>query len=170
MIVGEKKLRELYPNLDEDQYQPAGIDLKLGKIMKFNTKGENVYGLVNGQKYLPKQEELSDSAIKMGAGKLEVGYMLEPHIPYIAVVDKKMKIPKNYLQRYYPRSSLLRAGVDVRTAIGDPGFNGYLSFLIINHLDVPFFIQKGERFAQMVLEEVDGVMEGYDGDYNEPTN
>ena len=167
MIIGEKKLRELYPNLDEDQYQPAGIDLKLGTIMTFNNEGHDVYGLVNGEKFLPKQEELSENAIKLDRIKLETGYTLLPHIPYIAVVDKPIKIYKEYVQRYYPRSSLLRAGVDVRTAIGDSGFYGHLSFLIINHNEVPFFIKKGERFAQLVNEEVEGVINEYDGDYNE---
>ena len=35
MILGEKALRELYPGLDDNQYQPAGIDLKLGNVKFF---------------------------------------------------------------------------------------------------------------------------------------
>lgn len=166
MIIGEKKLRELYPNLDENQYQPAGIDLKLGKVMTFHNEQDDVFGLIDDEKILPKQEELPEDAIQL-RGKIKVGYILQPHIPYIAVVDKKMKIPSEYVQFYKPRSSCLRAGITVDTAVGDPGFNGHLSFLIINHNEVPFFIQKGERFAQMVMEKVEGVINEYDGDYNE---
>ena len=66
-----------------------------------------------------------------------------------------------------PRSSLLRAGIDVRTAFGDPGFNGHLSFLLINHTDEIFVIEKGVRFAQMVNINTSDVDDGYDGDYNE---
>ena len=34
MIIGEKILRDMYPNLDEKQYQPNSIDLKLEKSQK----------------------------------------------------------------------------------------------------------------------------------------
>ena len=166
MINGESILREQYVGLDEEQYQPAGIDLKLGNIKVFNNK-QKVYGIANGVKQLPEQEDMQESVVQLGNKKLEVGFLLEPHQPYIAVVKNKVEIPLDTLQLYLPRSSLLRAGVDVRTAVGDPGFHGHLSFLIINHNDVPFFIQKGERFAQMICIKVQGVEDGYDGDYNE---
>ena len=166
MIIGEIYLRQIYPGLDDNQYQPAGIDLKLGQINVFDNK-DDVYAIVNNVKQLPNQTELPESAVKIGSTKLEVGYTLEPHKPYIAVVDKKIKIDKDCAQIYLPRSSLLRAGVDVRTALGDPGFDGHLSFLIINHNDVPFFIKRGERFAQLINIKVEGVESEYDGDYNE---
>lgn len=166
MILGEKALRELYPGLDDNQYQPAGIDLKLGNVKFFYNK-EEVYGIVNGVKQLPEQKDVKENVVKLGSTKLEVGFMLEPHKSYIGVVKNKVKIPLDILQLYYPRSSLLRAGVDVRTAVGDPGFDGHLSFLIINHNDKPFFIKKDERFAQMVCMRLDGATNGYDGDYNE---
>ena len=166
MIVGEKRLREMYPDLDEDQYQPAGIDLKLGNIKTLDNVND-VYALVKGTKQLPEQVDLDESVVKNGGSHLETGFMLEPHHSYIAVVKDKIRIPLNIVQTYYPRSSLLRAKVDLRTAVGDPGFHGHLAFLIINHNDKPFFITKGERFAQAISYEVDGVIEGYDGDYNE---
>ena len=57
--------------------------------------------------------------------------------------------------------------MDVRTDFGDPGFYGHLSFLLINHNTVPFFIKKGERFAQLIDIGVNGADNEYDGDYNE---
>ena len=57
MILGEKALRELYPGLDDNQYQPAGIDLKLGNV-KFLYNKEEVYGSVNGVKQLPEQKDV----------------------------------------------------------------------------------------------------------------
>ena len=73
----------------------------------------------------------------------------------------------NNAQFYLPRSTLLRAGVNVYTALGDLGYNGHLSFLVINHGYKPFFIQVGERFAQLVDFEVKGGSESYMGDYQE---
>ncbi len=166
MISGDEILKQLYPNLEDNQYQPAGIDLKLGKVMVFDNT-EEVYGIADNIKQLPKQKPLSQSAVKINGMNLEVGYTLEPNIPYIAVTQEKIKISANAGQLYLPRSSLLRAGVDVRTAFGDPGFYGHLSFLLINHNTVPFFIKKGERFAQLIDIGVNGADNEYDGDYNE---
>ena len=80
---------------------------------------------------------------------------------------EKIKIDKNSGQFYLPRSSLLRAGIDVRTAFGDPGFNGHLSFLLVNWTKSPFVIEKGARFAQLVNINTSDVDKEYDGDYNE---
>ena len=78
-----------------------------------------------------------------------------------------MEIEKDSAQLYLPRSSLLRSGVDVRTALGDPGFHGHLSFMIINYNDFSFMLEKDVRFAQAVDITVFGIMHRYAGDYNE---
>lgn len=166
MINGEKVLRDKYPGLDENQYQPAGIDLKLGKVMILD-ESEEVYGISGNVKQLPDHKLIPETAVTIKASTLETGWLIEPHIPYIGVTKEKIKIDSNAAQIYFPRSSLLRAGVDVRTALGDPGFNGHLSFLIINHSNKPFFLKKNERFAQMIDIQVQGSINDYDGDYNE---
>ena len=93
--------------------------------------------------------------------------MLLQNKPYICQVKNQIKIGESNAQFYLPRSTLLRAGVNVYTALGDLGYNGHLSFLVINHGPRPFFIQEGERFAQLVDFEVRGGSESYDGDYQE---
>ena len=164
MINGEKILRQVY-DLDEDQYQPAGIDLKLGKIEKFVTD-QKYYGIVNGVKIIPKYEELKMNMVSVD-GKMTNVYSLEPFVPYIATVKDKIKISESSLQFYKPRSTILRCGSNVMTAVGDPGYSGHLSFLIMNFLPVDFVITKGERFAQLVDMRVAGGLKLYDGDYNE---
>jgi deoxycytidine triphosphate deaminase len=166
MINGEGNLRRNYPDLDEKQYQPAGIDLRLSKLMILDTN-EEVYGIADNVKQLPNQKEVPETAVTIKSSSLETGWLIEPHVPYIGVTKEKIKIDSNSAQIYFPRSSLLRAGVDVRTALGDPGFNGHLSFLLINHGVRPFFIKKDERFAQMIDIQVQGSINDYDGDYNE---
>ena len=32
MIIGKEQLKQLYPDLEKEQYQPAGIDLTVGKV------------------------------------------------------------------------------------------------------------------------------------------
>lgn len=166
MINGEGNLRRQYPDLDEKQYQPAGIDLTLDKVSILKHNNGTTYGLLQDVKVLPEQEELEVNTVQVG-GMLKSVYTLTPHIPYIATTKEKVKINENSGQFYLPRSSLLRAGVDVRTAFGDPGFNGHLSFLLINWTTTPFVIEKGTRFAQLVDMNVVAPLNEYDGDYNE---
>ena len=166
MISGEKILREMYDDLDEEQYQPAGIDLTLGNLSKLEHNGGTVYGLLRDVKVLPQQKELKTVNMQVG-GMIKSVFTLEPNVAYIATTAEKVKIDKGAGQLYLPRSSLLRAGIDVRTAFGDPGFNGHLSFLLINHTDEIFVIERGARFAQLVDISADNVDKEYDGDYNE---
>lgn len=166
MITGKKNLKQLYPNLDEEQYQPAGIDLTLDEVYVLEHNDGTIYGLLKDAKVLPRQNKVQTSKIMVG-GMLKEVFRLKPHEVYIGVTSEKIKISKNAGQFYLPRSSLLRAGVDVRTAFGDPGFNGHLSFLLINHTDDLFVLEKGVRFAQLVDITANNVDEEYDGDYNE---
>ena len=166
MINGEEFLRKEYNNLDEKQYQPAGIDLTLGKLYTLEHNSGTVYGLLKDAKILPKLVPCETASIQAG-GMLATAFKIEPKTVYVAVTNEKIKISKNSGQIYLPRSSLLSAGVDVRTAFGDPGFYGHLRFLIINHTDELFIIEKGARFAQLVDIGVSDVINEYDGDYNE---
>lgn len=166
MINGEKILRQRYPNLDDKQYQPAGIDLKLGKIETFDIGDNKFYGVIDGLKVIPDRSELVMNALSVN-GEIKSVYSLRPNVPYIATVQNSVKIDKNSAQFYVPRSTLLRCGVNVMTALGDSGYNGHLSFLIMNYLPVDFVITKGERFAQLVDIRVDGAVNEYDGDYQE---
>lgn len=165
MIIGKEQLKKIYPKLNENQYQPAGIDLTLGKVSKLIHNNGTVYGLLKEAKILPDQENLECKKVQVG-GMLKNVFYLEPHQSYIVTTTEKIKIDKNSGQFYFPRSSLLRAGIDIRTAFGDPGFYGHLSFLLINHTDHLFVIEKGARFAQLVNIKVVEATE-YDGDYNE---
>ena len=166
MINGEGNLRRCYPDLDENQYQPAGIDLTLGKVSKLKHNNGTVYGLLKDAKILPRQEELKTKKVQVG-GMFKNVFYLEPHQIYIATTNEKIKIDERSGQFYFPRSSLLRAGIDINTAFGDPGFNGHLSFLLVNHTDELFVIEEGARFAQLVDVNVIAPFNEYDGDYNE---
>lgn len=155
MILGEKELRKLYPDLDDNQYQPDSIDLKIDNV-EFFKKTDNV-GLYGGNKHFPKMEEL----------KNDNGFFtLKPHTSYIFTIQNKMKIPKDICQLYFSRSSLMRMGLICTTCIGDTSFFGYLKFLFFNSTDNDIIIEKGERVGTAANFEVRG--SGiYNGDFNE---
>ena len=170
MINGIDYLKKMYPNRDVKDYQPSGLDLRLGNVFYLDGERDETYGLIDGKKILPKHKPLKPTLIQTGYGEKEdyvVGWKLIPQQTYIAQVKDQIKIGESNAQFYLPRSTLLRAGVNVYTALGDLGYNGHLSFMIINHGPRSFFIQQGERFAQLVDFEVRGGSESYDGDYQE---
>lgn len=166
MITGEKTLRQIYPNLEEEQYQPIGIDLTLNKVAELKYEDGKNYGLFKNKKVLPKQSEMKTVNVQFN-GRIAEVFLIRPNIPYIVTTGEKIKISKYAGQFYLPRSSLLRAGLSLQTALGDAGFEGHLSFLLINHTNEFFYIEKGVRFAQLVDISANNVEHEYDGDYNE---
>lgn len=168
MINGIDYLKKTYPDRDDNDYQPSGLDLRLGKVFSLKEEEGEVYGILNGQKLIPDHEEVPLTQFHDVECGIDIfGWALAPGIPYICQVQEQIKIGDNNAQLYLPRSTLLRAGINVYTALGDLGYNGHLSFLVINHSNSFFFIEKGERFAQLVDFEVRGGSESYDGDYQE---
>jgi dUTP pyrophosphatase len=66
-------------------------------------------------------------------------------------------LPPGYEAQVRPRSGLAaKHGVTVLNSPGtvDADYRGEISVLLINHGDVPFLIQRGERIAQMVIAPV----------------
>lgn len=167
MINGIDYLKKMYPNCDNKDYQPSGLDLRLGKVFYLDGERDKTYGLIDGQKYLPEHKELKPILLECKKDDYVAGWKLIPNQPYICQVENQIQIGNHNAQFYLPRSTLLRAGVNVYTALGDSGYQGRLSFLVINHGPRPFFIQRGERFVQLIDFEVSGVSETYNGDYQE---
>lgn len=161
MILGEEILKKMYPDFKDD-LTPNGIDLRCSELFYINNTTD--VGMYDEKKFLPKHSSAKLSKKQTRSGKLVEGWYLSPGVGYIINVDRKMKIPQDIVQLYYPRSTLLRSGVVLHTAVGDSGFNNTLSFLIINEGDNSFFLGKGERFCQAVSFEVEGGGT-YDGDY-----
>lgn len=160
MILGEKILRKIFKGYDEKQYQPNSIDLKLGRVYTEDLKMSEI-GLFNGKKFLPNYKEVETFKID---GK--DCYRLLSGQAYWFEIEPAMEIPNDVAQFYLPRSSLLRCGVSLHTALGDSGFKGHLMFLAINNCKHTVIVGKGERVATAINFEVeDGSL--YVGDYNE---
>ena len=163
MINGYDKLKQMYPEFDEESRTPNGIDLQLGKVYEITNKENKICGLIHGEKHNAEHIEIPPTIIN---GIIDV-WELKPHHSYIMEVDRQIQIGENNVQLYFPRSTLLRNNIDLRTAVGDAGYFGKLSFLCINHNDYPFYITKGERFAQLVDFELKDNSILYNGDYQE---
>lgn len=164
MINGMNLLKKMYSQFDDKCYQPDGIDLRLGQVCTLEFDCDTQYGITDTQKILPEHVPMELTKCSLGEG-----WMLNPYSTYIFEVDRPIHINPNSAQFYLPRSSLLRTGINVITALGDSDFNGTLSFLAVNEANVPLFLEKGVRFAQLIDFNVDeaGL---YNGDYQEKHN
>lgn len=155
----------MYPNYDEDCYQPSGIDLRLGDLYE-KVAPDGKVGLFGDKKKLPDHKRVSLSKGVGDDGKTYDGFWLQPNTVYSVRVDGKMSIPNTVVQQYFARSTIMRLGLILTTALGDNGYNGVLEFLITNNCDYSIFLTKGVRFCQMVSHESTGHGQ-YDGQYQE---
>ena len=61
-----------------------------------------------------------------------------------------------YRARIAPRSGLaVRHGIDVAAGVVDEDYRGPLGVVLVNHGELPFEVQVGDRIAQLILELID---------------
>ena len=158
MLQQTPPLVEGYLNL-EQQLQPNGFDITLRDIAMLQTSGQ--IGVDNAQRQLPDLAPL----IFDGLGFVEL-------IPgsYLITYNEVVHIPTNLMALARPRSSLLRCGVNIGTAVWDAGYSGRSQSLLIVYNMNGFRLQKNARVAQLVFFPLMSDTEGYSGKYqNENT-
>ena len=120
-----------------EQKQPAGFDVTVSNIRSF-PKSRFTLGIAKGENSV-----LADVPLDGGAY-----YDLEPGA-YFVELNEITTIPKDAIGILLPRSTLLRNGLDVRTALFDPGYSGQPKVMLVCHR--PARIQKFSRIGQLVI-------------------
>ncbi|MFC1905679.1 deoxyuridine 5'-triphosphate nucleotidohydrolase [Chloroflexota bacterium] len=137
----------------EQQLQPNGIDLTLKEIAMFSSPG--CIGTQNASRVLSASSPL----VFDGLSRLD----LLPG-PYLVTCNEVVNLPKNVMALAKPRSSLLRCGVSVHTAVWDAGYSGRSQSLIVVYNPQGFRILQNARFIQLVFFRLSQeVSEGYTG-------
>ncbi|HCG90612.1 MAG TPA: deoxyuridine 5'-triphosphate nucleotidohydrolase [Dehalococcoidia bacterium] len=152
---------QLHPPLIEEfldlntQIQPNGFDLTLKSIQSLS--GTAQLGKTNESRILPETAELildNDDYYNILPGS------------YIVTINEVVNLPNHIMCLARPRSSLLRSGISVETAVWDAGYTGRSQCLLINTTNTPYRLQKNSRIIQMVFFFLDqSVQEGYSGVY-----
>lgn len=140
-------------SLDE-QLQPNGMDLTVRDIAMLETAGQ--IGAANSERQLPALASL----VFNGLGFME----LMPG-PYLITYNEVVHLPRNVMALGRPRSSLLRCGVGIGTAVWDAGYEGRSQSLLIVYNSRGFRIQKSARVMQLVFFHLSSETEGYRGTY-----
>ena len=155
-----EKLLEQKPPLIEglispdEQLQPNGVDLTLRHIALFQSPGKITTS--------NSQRVLSDLSPLMFDG---LGFIhLAPGI-YSITYNEIVHLPENIMALATPRSSLLRCGVTVNTAVWDAGYSGRSQSLLVVYNPQGFQLQRNARIIQLVFFRLENRTEGYRGTY-----
>ncbi|MFC2073149.1 deoxyuridine 5'-triphosphate nucleotidohydrolase [Chloroflexota bacterium] len=153
LLQQEPPLIEGYINLEE-QVQPNGIDLTLREVAMLQTSGN--IAASNSQRVVSDLAPL----VFDGLGFIDL-------IPgaYIITYNEIVHLPNNVMALARPRSSLLRCGVTVNTAVWDAGYSGRSQSLMVVYNPQGFRLQRNARVVQLVFLQLTGETEGYQGAY-----
>jgi len=153
-----KMLKASPPLLDnlvdiQQQVQPNGIDLTLKEIALLSSSGS--LGLSNESRALSSTSPL----VFDGLGRIDL-------LPgcYLVTYNEVVNIPRNIIALATPRSSLLRCGVSIHSAVWDAGYSGRSQSLMVVYNPRGFRIYRNARIVQMVFFLLSReVAQGYQG-------
>ncbi len=153
-IPGQPPLLEEWLSLTE-QLQPNGFDLSLQAVAQLRSAGS--MGRDAAERKLSDTEPLDFEP---------TGWLhLEPGL-YLATFNEVVNLPLDLMALGLPRSSLLRSGVGIHTAVWDAGYQGRSQALLTVHHSGGYNIQQGARLMQLVFFRLVNLADrGYSGHY-----
>ncbi len=152
LVLGKPPLIEQYLSLDE-QLQPNGFDLTLRDASRLTSGGSMGAGL--------DQREVSDT--EPIAFDSDEWLRLIPG-PYLLTFNEVVNLPLDLMALGRTRSSLLRSGASLHTAVWDAGYRGRSQALLIIHHPHGYRVQKNARLLQLVFFHLARpVSQGYQG-------
>ena len=152
-INSEPPLVEAYLDL-EAQLQVNGFDMTLRSLRQLVSAGQ--LALDNSQRILPEASPLPFD---------EDGWLMLPPGSYMLVFNEIVNLPRNVMALGRPRSSLLRCGASLHTAVWDAGYRGRSESLLVVHNGHGLRLKKDARLMQMVFMYLAQETEGYRGKY-----
>jgi len=153
LLKKEPPLVESWVDL-EQQLQPNGFDLTVREVALLQSAGR--IGVDNSQRAVSGLAPL----VFNGLGSLD----LMPGA-YIITYNEIVHLPENVTALATPRSSLLRCGVMIHTAVWDAGYSGRSQSLMVVFNPQGFRLQRNSRVLQLVFFRLTGTTEGYRGTY-----
>jgi dUTP pyrophosphatase len=138
----------------DEQLQPNGIDLTLRDISLFQSSGK--LAAKTNERRLPDLAPLVFDSLDF--------IYLAPGI-YSITYNEVVHLPRDMMALARPRSSLLRCGVTVGTAVWDAGYSGRSESLLVVYNPQGFQLQRNARIVQLVFFRLTAATKGYQGAY-----
>jgi dUTP pyrophosphatase len=150
-LIEERRLITEYVDL-EKQLQPSGFDLSMGEVHLYEDSGRVDFS--NEERAIAPSEPLRPD--RDGWYHLRSGC-------YTVVYNEVVRMPLDVAAIARTRSTLLRNGATVETAVWDPGYRGRSSSLLVVHNPHGIRLKRNARVAQLVFFRIKEVDEGYRG-------
>jgi deoxycytidine triphosphate deaminase len=132
----------------DDAVQPNGVDLTLAAVLEPRERGRIAR---DGKRVADRRERAAED-----------GTHVLPPGTYVVQYAETVAVPEGHAGFVLPRSSLMRNGATVNTAVWDAGYEGRGEGLLqVGH---ELELERGARIAQFVLAEA-GHDATYDGAY-----
>lgn len=150
--LGNKVAEYINPITGDEQVQPNGVDLRVGKVFELLGKMR----LEKDGKELPDRKDVS-------FGNTDKAVLSEG--VYVVRYAEKIHIPDDRVGLVWPRSTLMRGGNMLNTALWDPGYEGIGEGRL--KIDTEMILEKGARIGQITFLDAD-YSEGetrYEGQY-----
>ncbi|MSQ23342.1 MAG: deoxyuridine 5'-triphosphate nucleotidohydrolase [Chloroflexi bacterium] len=158
-VLGRDSIRELLkapdPIVDrirdvDAQLQPHGIDLTVEAVWQFAGRGA-----------LGPERRLPD---RIRAVSSDGWYQLAPG-SYVVTLYESIKLPEDLMALIFPRSTLLRCGGRLGTAVIDAGYQGQLEVLLSVENPFGLSLAAAATLCQVVFFPLSEKVEGYQGFY-----
>ena len=158
-LSGEKVQEQIMDLIDEDiQKQPNGVDLTVGAIFKYLEVGQIDFD--NSERRLPELSQINPD---------NEWYVLQPG-PYLVRYNETVSIPLGCVGILFPRSTLMREGCIIYSALWDAGYNGRGVGLLVVYNPFGIRIKRNARIGQITLVKAEKGEDTYAGVYkNEGT-
>ena len=161
-MLNDKQLRQLITEYNlvteyidlNTQLQPSGFDLSLNSIEEYLSGGAVDFS--NKERVIGETRVLQPDTD--GWFKLEKGV-------YKVVYNEVVKMPLDVAAMARTRSTLLRNGAEVGTAVWDPGYEGRSSSMLTVHNPYGLRLKKDARITQLIFFHTGEVARGYNGVY-----
>jgi dUTP pyrophosphatase len=141
ILIGSEARGLLESMIDpETQTQMCGMELTLQKIERFTSAGAIAFD--NIERKLPETEPMDFGAsgwIDLAAGA------------YLVTFNEIVNIPKDVAALARARSTLLRCGASLETALWDPGYRGRSQSLLVVYNPHGLRLKKNARLMQLVF-------------------
>lgn len=123
-----------------EQLQSNGVDITVERVSRF--VGAGYLGRTNVERVLPQTEDLSydeDETLYLAPGAYQVRF------------NETVNLPPWLMAYARPRSSLLRSGVALHTAVWDAGYSGRGMSLMVVYHPAGFRLARDARICQLVF-------------------
>lgn len=154
MVLSDRSIKEAILQgrirvnpLDEDDIQPASIDLHIGDQLRLLQKNaKNVIDVREKNSKLTKPAEIPQDG----------PYLLKPGHFVLATTQERVELGPDLVGRLEGKSSLGRLGLVIHSTAGfiDPGFQGNITLELSNNAQMPITLYRDMKIGQISFTEM----------------